>query len=1164
MIKTLSCLKKHLFFKSAALLLAAVYCFGGSLSVYAVGSGDAQITDLIQSPLVSDTETGGKYAYEYEKNAAEQICGMKHYGNMTVIREASPERFINSVRLLDAAGPAAGWVASEGCSSVSVSDASDRYPWTAFDQSKCTSVTSSGNEGNNWHFFERNFNSDEDSRADVSETNAEKDFISGINANSCKEISFAVNMPDSDNTEYELRLQIYSNDFLIFDEICTVDSNGWNAVFADISESVKHLYNNTAITKIRIGVRPQNKNTLPFTFYFSGFSLSDNSASTVYRYITDNYFVYGGNLNYESSDDLYRFTVSTSADSPFIETTSLRENSFSKSNGIRIAFIDNTECTSVTCYYKIGNESEYSEQHSCTVDVKDATLPESNIISCILPITESDVTNFRIVFKGCKADGDITILTIMPASAVTGHSNTYGSIESCKLSESTGEVLIKGTVSNEISEKYSGQKIYIYALDPWQISDNQTLSAAQPITQASVSSDFSVKFKISGYMGKKFTAAVRTGTGFIIIDSDKWVTNIRRSGNTQLEEHGAPEKGIISEVTEAQLIGSETSYITVDIGKLFSSYATTISHIFNNEIYYYNESEFERIDSQIQSYKYSGIKVFLRIVLSAPEDPYIASVLLYPSTPPDITQYYAPNTSDEACVKLLSAFCDMVAQRYSTDNTDENGIISGLIIGNEINRAYENFYAGGKSLNEFAVCCSDMLRIVYNNTVSVNPSLKIYMSFGDVWYSDIGADSVSGFGTRQLIDSIAAYINLGGDIDWNPSITLSKANKSALDSDTNTVMYEDHSITSDRLGMICSYMKQKNLLCGNIPRSILVISDPENNTKPDSSDNDMYLAAEYIYNFYNIAIPDCELIYAFIVTPEFDVIRHERMLKYIDTSNSLSETAEYARYFSPDAENWVDILGNEHIDSLLISRSVTEAEILNYKPNVIGEASIFNIDGKENTDGWTAAESCISLETSDLLDRKNLLIAKLKSQSNYASWRGISNIFSYSRDFSPFSYISMNIQLAQMPESAESAEILIMIYSGNNYTSASATIKSGEWNRISISLESFEYSKNTDKIKIFVRGSGGLEDIGNPTLIISDIQGLSSEFDSKYLSSHINHERTKFLFSENFGNYDSIITILSSIIISAAVIEVLHILIRVKRNKQNGGSDPNGIRYTKM
>lgn len=45
-------------------------------------------------------------------------------------------------------------------------------------------------------------------------------------------------------------------------------------------------------------------------------------------------------------------------------------------------------------------------------------------------------------------------------------------------------------------------------------------------------------------------------------------------------------------------------------------------------------------------------------------------------------------------------------------------------------------------------------------------------------------------------------------------------------------------------------------------------------------------------------------------------------------------------------KNWVDILGDEHIDELLISRSVTEAEILNYKPNVIGEASIFNIDGK--------------------------------------------------------------------------------------------------------------------------------------------------------------------------------------------------------------------------
>ena len=1161
MIKTSSCLKKYIFIKSTALLLAATYCFSGALSVSAVGNSDTQIPDLIQSPSVSNTEVRNKYVYESEKDAAEHICGLSHYGNITVIREASPDRFINSVRLLDAAGPASGWVASEGCSSVSVSDASDIYPWTSFDQNKCTSVTASASEDNNWHFFERNFHSDEDERIDVSELSAGRNFISGINANSCKEISFAVNMPDSNNTGYELRLQIFSTDFLLFDETCTVASDGWNAIFADISEAVKHLYNNSPITKIRIGVRTQNKNALPFTFYFSGFSLSDNSASSVYRYITDNYFVYGGALNYESSDDIYRFTVSTSADSPFIETTSLRESTLSKSNGIRIAFIDNTECTSVTCYYKIGDESEYSEQHSCTVEIKNAALPESNIISCFLPITESNVTNFRIVFKGCKADGDIAILTIMPASAVSGHSNTYGNIDSCKLSESTGEVLIKGTVSNEISEKYSGQKIYIYALDPWQTSDNLTLSNLQPITQTSVSSDFSVKFKISGYTVKKFTAAVRTGTGFIVIDTDKWITNIRRSGNTQLEERGAPKKGIITEVTEAQLIGSETSYVTADIGKLFSSRATAVSHTFDNEIYYYNEAEFEKIDSEIQSYRYSGINVFLRIVLSSPEDSYIASQMLYPTARRNVTQYYAPNTSNQACVKLLSAFCDMIAQRYSTD---ENGTISGLIIGYNINRAYENFYAGEKTLSEFAGCCADMLRIIYNNSVSVNPALKVYISFSDIWYSDLGSDSMSVFGARQLIDSIAASINLGGDIDWNSSITLAKTNSSNSNSNVNSAMYEDHSITSDKLGMLCAYMKQDKLLCGNIPRSVLVISEPAKNAAVKSDDYDMRLASEYIYNFYNISVPECELISAFIVTPEFDVLRHERMLKYIDTSNSLSETAEYARYFSPNAENWEDILGSKHIDALLTSRSVTEAEILKYKPNVIGEAYIWDIDGKENTDGWIAAESCISLETSDLLDRKNLLIAKFKRESDYTARKGISNTFPYGRDFSPFSYISMNIQLAQMPESVDSAEILVMIYSGNNYTSASTTIKSGEWNRISVSLEAFDYSKNTDKIKIFVRGNDGLVDIGNPTLIISDIQGLSSKFDSKYLSSHIYREKTKLLFSETFGDYDKIIMILSTVIVSAIVIEILHISLRVKRNRHKNESDPNSIRYTKI
>lgn len=1155
MNKTLFCIKKYMFIKPTAMLLAAVFCISGALSVYAEGNNETQITDPLKTPSVSNAEAKNRYTYDSDLNAAENICGMSHYGNITVIRDASPERFTNSVRILDAAGPASGWIASEGCSSVSVSDASDRYPWSAFDQNKCTSVTTE-ESGESWHFFERNLHADEELRTNVSETEAGKKIISGITANSCKEISFAVNMPDVGTAAYELRLQIFSSEIIIFDEICTVDSDGWNAVFADISESVKHLYENSAITKIRIGVRTKNENTLPFTFYFSGFSISDNKASIAYRYITDNYFVYGGALNYNIEDDVYHFNVNTSADAPFIETTSLKPSTFSKANAIRIAFIDNTDCSSVTCYYKIGNESEYSEMNSCTVEIENAVLPESNVISCIFPMTESDITNFRIVFKGCKTDDNIRILAVTPVSAATEANKKYGSIDSCKLSESTGEILIKGTVAGEISEKYSGQKIYIYALDPWQTGDNQTLSDLQPVTQVSVSSDFSVKFKISGYTAKKFTAAIRTGTGFIMIDTDKWITNIRQTGNTQLEERGAPEKGIITEVTEAQIIGSETSYITVDIGKLFSSRTTTVSHEFNDEIYYYNEAEFERLDSEIQSYRYSGIKLFLRIVLSAPNDAYIASNMLYTTAQRDITRYYAPNISNEVCVKLLSALCDMLAQRYSTD---ENGVISGFIIGKEINRAYENFYAGEKTLGEFASCCADLLRIIYNSTVSVNPELKICLSFGSDWYSDIGSDSVSRFGTRQLTDSVAAYINFGGDIDWSPAISLAKPNTSAAD----TAMYEDRSITSDKLGMVCSYMKQKKLLCGSIPRSILVLSDAEKNTESTSDDNDMHLAAEYIYNFYNISIPDCELVSSFIVTPNFDVIRHERMLKYIDTSNSLAETAEYARYFSSGAESWNDILGEEHTGMLLTSRSVTEAEILNYRPNIIGEASVWNIDGKENTDGWTAAESCISLETSNLLDKKNLLIAKLKRENNNASWRGISNTFSYGHDLSPFSYIYMNVQLAQMPESVDSAEMLVMIYSGKNYTSASTTVRAGEWNHVAVSLGAFDYSKNINKIKIFVRGSDGKTDIGNPTLIISDIQGLSSEYDSKYLSSHINREKAKYLLSENYENYDKIVVTLSAVIVLAAVAEILHIRLRIKHRQKKDSYNSDNTLYIK-
>ena len=58
------------------------------------------------------------------------------------------------------------------------------------------------------------------------------------------------------------------------------------------------------------------------------------------------------------------------------------------------------------------------------------------------------------------------------------------------------------------------------------------------------------------------------------------------------------------------------------------------------------------------------------------------------------------------------------------------------------------------------------------------------------------------------------------------------------------------------------------------------------------------------------------------------------------------------------------------------------------------------------------------------------MVANLSAADSPLTWRGILNAFEYTRDFSPFDYVSMEIQLANMPESIDNAEIMLMLSSG--------------------------------------------------------------------------------------------------------------------------------------
>lgn len=348
-------------YASAAFLLAAVLS-SSVISSYAAGiSGEETVDGMVES----NPEDESAYTYLNETDAAKYVCAMNKFGNVTVIRSTSPSLYSEAVSVRDTS-EASDWTASDGTLSVAQADALARYPWNPLFDNKCISAFIGSGEAGEWHYIERHFSEDAEEITGISSAAANEEDIKGINLEDCKEISFAVNLPETTEIKYQMKLQVNISGTVVFDEIFEIGTGGWNTVFADISDISESYFNSPYISSVRIGVCPipsddGQTSTNPFTLYLDGFAASAHSAVRKYRYMTDEFIVYGGTLGYDNEADVYRFNVVTSADSPFIETKSLGQNSLAYANAVKVSFIDYTSCSSITLYYRTSNENEYTE-----------------------------------------------------------------------------------------------------------------------------------------------------------------------------------------------------------------------------------------------------------------------------------------------------------------------------------------------------------------------------------------------------------------------------------------------------------------------------------------------------------------------------------------------------------------------------------------------------------------------------------------------------------------------------------------------------------------------------------------------------------------------------------------------------------------------------------
>lgn len=271
---------------------------------------------------------------------------------------------------------------------------------------------------------------------------------------------------------------------------------------------------------------------------------------------------------------------------------------------------------------------------------------------------------------------------------------TAGSITDCRYSDK--KIILSGAISNDVSVKYNGAKLLLFAIHSCDIKDFD-IEKATPLT----SGTYSTKFTLSASMGADYweyfyKVVLETKDGFVPVGD---LTCADSSGGTSTTSssvftlHGA-------QTADAFEANASSVILDVYAGKLLENENINTAQLYSYKTnYYFNRKYLSQLDNDIRFYNSAGIKVYLRIY--SDKDGYSLD--------------YSPNDPDS--ISLMCAVCSFLTERYST--------VQGYIMGPAINR--ENTEARSDVFEERA----RLIAIFSEAVKSKNPSCEIVIPLTD-------------------------------------------------------------------------------------------------------------------------------------------------------------------------------------------------------------------------------------------------------------------------------------------------------------------------------------------------------------------------------------------------------------------------------------------------
>lgn len=566
-------------------------------------------------------------------------------------------------------------------------------------------------------------------------------------------------------------------------------------------------------------------------------------------------------------------------------------------------------------------------------------------------------------------------VSFFPAEYVKAAENPV-TIKSCKLNSSGSKLTVKAKVKKKTSEM--GKKLYLIGLEPYHSeTGKKSVTPLANVRAKKGTITFKIKYK-KEMLYKKYAVAYKKGNKYQIVSDNSYITNpevlATYSGSGPKT---SSKKGLqVEELSDSLEVGTKHAVINWTLSSILTSQGNgnAVPFKYRGVTYYLDENVMAHNDSVVQAYNQGGAKV--TIILLLPEDTSNATASMR-FNGPAAAKFSSINTGNKAGCRTFEAVMTYLAKRYGT----KNNLVSGWILGNEVDSPFYWNYGGSKKQSSYISNYARSFRICYNAVKSVSKKAKVYISVDHNWNTDPDGTGTRFFSTKSTLDSFYKKINKQGKIPFQIAY---HAYPQGLG---DPIFWDDSNATNSVKAKIVNF-KNLNVLTDYVKKNYgkkytIMLSEQSFN----STRGEVVQAAAYAYAYY--ISETNSMIESFIYGREFDndgepgylwglcTKDHQKRLlwhvfQYIDTADSFTFTDPLVS--STNIKSWTKIKGFKK------DKFKKMASIRNVKPAITSAEST---DTNEITLTWDKIKTGdgYEIERKGPGDRDYVLVASLRGNS---------------------------------------------------------------------------------------------------------------------------------------------------------------------------------------